>query len=131
MTKKADKWPSIVVWDRNDYIQETEKQLNDINVYKDVCFNDKHFKELVGTSNKLFQNLKTKRKISDKQLKYFTYQYKKVTKIDKLYLLSKITKRLTNGPVMSNCDTLTEKASEFLDHNVKTVMQKFKSYIKN
>ena len=69
MTKKADKWPSIVVWDRNDYIQEIEKQLNDINVYKDVCFNNKHFKELVGTSNKLFQNLKTKRKISDKQLK--------------------------------------------------------------
>ena len=131
MTKKADKWPSIVAWDHNDYIQEIEKQLNDINVYKDVCFNDKHFKELVGTSNKLFQNLKTKRKISDKQLKYFTYQYKKVTKIDKLYLLSKIPKRLANGPVMSNCDTLTEKASEFLGHDLKTVMQKCKSYIKN
>ena len=40
-------------------------------------------------------------------------------------------KRLANGPVISNCDTLTERASEFLDHDLKTVMQKGNSYIKN
>ena len=40
--------------------------------------------ELVETSNKLFQNLKVKAKTSDKQLKYFTYQYKNVTNLGKL-----------------------------------------------
>ena len=44
----------------------------------------------MGTSNQLFQNLKSKGKISDKQLKYFTYEYKKVSNLGKLYLLRKI-----------------------------------------
>ena len=115
-------------------VKEAEKQLNDANVYKDVCFNAKLLQELVGTSNKLFQNLKAKGKISDKQLKYFTYQYKKVINLGKLYLLPKMHKRLANvpgRPVISNCGTSTEKASEFLDHHLKPVMQKGKSYIKD
>ena len=111
--KKADKGSCVVVWDRNDYIKEAEKQLNDTNVYTDVCFNEKLLQELVGTSNKLFQNLKAKGKISDKQLKYFTYQYKKVTNLGKLYLLPKIHKCLANvfgRSVTSSC--ATEKASK-------------------
>ena len=122
MIKKADKGSCVVVWDRNYYIKEAEKQLNDTNVYKDVYFKDKLLKELVRTSNKLFQNLKAKGKISDKQLKYFTYQYKKVSNLGKLYLLPKIHKRLANvprRPEISSCGTL------------KPVMQKGKSYIKD
>ena len=34
-------------------------------------------------------------------------------------------------PVISNCGTPTGKASEFLDHHLKPVMQKSKSYIKD
>ena len=34
-------------------------------------------------------------------------------------------------PVKSNCDTPTEKASEFLDHHLKPVMQGSWSYIKD
>ena len=131
--KKAGKGSCAVVWDSNDYIKEAEKQLNDVNVYKDVCFNAKLLQELVGTSNKLFQSLKAKGKIGDMQLKYFTYQYKKVTNLGKLYLLPKIHKRLANvpgRPVISNCGTLTEKTSEFLDHHLKPVMQKGKLYSK-
>ena len=133
-TKKADKGYCVVVWNHINYIKEAEKQLNDTNVYKDVCFNEKLLQELVGTSNKLFQNLKVKGKISDKQLKYLMYQYQKVTILGKLYLLPKIHKRLANvseKPVMSNCGTPTKKASEFLDHHLKPVMQKGESYIKH
>ena len=68
--------------------------------------------ELVGKSNKLFQNLKAQGKISEKQFKYFTYKYKKVTNLGKLYLLPKIHKRLANvpgRPVISNHGTSTEK----------------------
>ena len=52
----------------------------------------------------------------------------------KLYLLPKIHKRLKNvpgRPVISNCGTPTEKASEFLDHHHKPVMQSGWSYIKD
>ena len=107
-----------MVWDRNDHILKAEKQLSDANVYKDVSFNEKNLQELVGTSNQLFQNRKSKGKISDKQLKCFTYAYKKVSNLGKFYLLPKIHKRLNNipeRPVISNCGTPAEKASEFLD----------------
>ena len=130
MIKKADKGSYVHVWDRNDYIKEAEKQLNDTNLYKDVCFNEKLLRKLKGTSNKLFQNLKAKGIISDKQLKYFRYQYKKVTNLGKLYLLPKIHKRLANVPrmpVISSCGIPIEKASEFLDHHLKSVMQKGKN----
>ena len=43
-------------------------------------------------------------------------------------------KRLANipgRPVISNCGSGTEKASEFLDYHLKSVMQKGKSYIKD
>ena len=51
-----------------------------------------------------------------------------------MYHLPKIHKRLFNvpgRPVISNCGTPTEKASEFLDSHLKTVMQENWSYIKN
>ena len=32
--KKADKGSCVVVWNRNDYIAEAEKQLSDVNIYK-------------------------------------------------------------------------------------------------
>ena len=132
--KKADKGSTAVVWDRNDYVLEAEKQISDANICKDVSFNEKNLQELVGESNQLFQNLKSKGKISDKRLKYFTYEYKKVSNLRKLYLLSKIHKRLHNvpgRPVILNCGTPTEKASEFLDYHFKPIMQRGKSYIKD
>ena len=36
--KKADKGSCVVVWDREDYIAEASKQLNDESVYKSVKF---------------------------------------------------------------------------------------------
>ena len=45
---------------------EAEKQLRDANVYKDVSFIENVLQDLVGTSNKLFENLKAKGKISEK-----------------------------------------------------------------
>ena len=111
--KKANKGSTVVVWDRNDYILETEKQLSDANVYKDVSFD---------VSFSFFKT--SKGKIRDKQLKCFTYEYKKVSSLGKLHLLPKICKRLHNvpwRPAISNFGTPTEKASEFLDITVLDV----------
>ena len=92
MIKKADKGSSVVVWDRRDYIAEAEKQLKDQNVYKDVDFTEKILQDLAESSNKMLRSLKTKGKIDEKQLKYFTYEYKKTCNLGKLYLLPKIHK---------------------------------------
>ena len=122
-----------MVWNSNDYILEAEKQFSDANAYKDVSFNEKILQELAATSNQAFQNLKPKGKTSDTQLKYFTYEYKKVSNLGKLYLLTKIHNRLHNvrdRPVILNCGTPMEKA-EFLDYYLKPIMQEGKSYIKD
>ena len=79
-------------------------------------------------------NLKRKGSITEKELKYFTIGFKKATNLGKLYLLPKIHKRLESvpgRPVISNCGTSTEKVSEFLDSQLKPVMQSSWSYIKD
>ena len=63
--------------------------------------------------------------ISSKTLKYFTYEFKKTTKIHK---------RLENvpgRPIISSCGAPTEKASEFLNFHLKSIMQNGASYIKD
>ena len=53
--------------------------------------------------------------------------------MNKIYFLPKIHKRLYDvleKPVVSNCGTPTEKASEFLDNQLKEVIQNGWSYIK-
>ena len=133
--KKADKGSCVVVWDRYDYILEAEKQLSDTNVYENPSnFSETTLQNLVENSNKIFKKLKSKGKISDKELKYFTFEYKKASNPGKMYLLPKIHKRLANvpgRPVISCCGTPTEKVSEFLDSQLKSVMKSGESYIKD
>ena len=55
-----------------------------------------------------------RREISDKELKYFTYSFKKKTNLGKLYFLPgipRINKRFNlvpGTPVLTNCGTPTE-----------------------
>ena len=132
--KKADKGSGIVVCDRADYLRKAEKQLLDKNVYQEVQSKKQMLSNLVDTSNKFFRGLKTKGFIAEKELKYFTYEYKKACNLGKMYLLPKIHKRLSDvpgRPVISNCGMPTEKVSEFLDYQLKPVMQNGKSYIRD
>ena len=88
--KRADKGLCVVVWDRLDYLSEAEKQLGDKNIYKDASFNDKILGDLVETSNQMFLNLKRKGSISEKEMKYFVYNYKNASNLGKLCFLPKI-----------------------------------------
>ena len=76
--KKAGKGLCVVVWDRENYIAETSKQLNDDSVYKSVKCKDNILQDLVEKSNGIFKGLKQKGKITEKQLKYFTIEHKKL-----------------------------------------------------
>ena len=71
--------------------------------------------------------------ICEKELKYFTYNFKKASNLGKLYFLPKIHKRLSavsGSPVISNCATPTEKVCECLDCLLKPIMQDSLCYIK-
>ena len=103
--KPADKGSCVVVWDRTDYLLEAEKHLSDSSTYKEVKFGDKELLKLVEESNKMFKRLLSKKCILPEESKYFSYNFKKVTNLGKLYFLPKIHKRLYNvpgRPVISN-----------------------------
>ena len=90
-------------------------------MYRDVNFNSKILQNLAETSKDIFKNLKRKEKIIEKELKYFIINHKKAANLGKMYLLPKIHKSLYDvpgRPAISNCGTLTEKVSEFLDNQL-------------
>ena len=124
--KPADKGSCVVVWDREDYIAEADRQLKDNETYESSSLKDEDLVKLVEKSNSIFQSLRKRKLITEEELKYFTYKYKKTTNFGKMYLLPKIHKSLVNvagHPVISNYGTPTEKASEFLDHHLQPIVR--------
>ena len=84
--------------------------------------------------NSAFDGLCNKKLVTEKELKYFSYNFKNACCPDKMYLLPKIRKRsfdISGRPVISNCGTPTEKMSEFLYHHLQPVMKGGRSYVKD
>ena len=112
---------------------EAKKQLSDKNVYQEVSNSENILSKLAEMSNKVFNSFKKRGYIIEKQLKYFSYEYRKATNFGKLYILPKIHKKLHNvpgQPVISNCGTPTEKCLEFLDYHLKSLIQRGWPYTK-
>ena len=83
--------------------------------------------KLTEKSNKIFESLKRRDFVSEQQLNYFRFDFKKVCNLGKVYLLPKIQKEMFNvpgSPVISNCGTPTEKVSEFLDSHLQPIARK-------
>ena len=98
--KRADKGLCVVVWDKMDYLLEAEKQLRNMNVSKSVNFKEKLLTDLVDSSNNMFLNLKRKGLISQKELRYFTYEFKKSTNLgSSTYCLKSIRDYLRLSPI--------------------------------
>ena len=132
--KPANKGSAVVVWDRQDYLKEAERQLSDRRIYKEVKVTEKDLVDLVDKSNKIFADLERRNIIQEKEKNYFKFNFKKATNVGKFYLLPKIHKSLSKvpgRPVISNCGMPTEKISEYLDHHLQPLMKQGESYIKN
>ena len=85
--KPADKGSCVVVWDREDYIAEADRQLKDNETYESSSLKDVDLVKLVEKSNSIFQSLRKKKLITEEELKCFIYKYKKATNFGKMYLL--------------------------------------------
>ena len=104
--KPVDKGSCVVVWDREDYIAEIDRQIIDNETYESSSFKD--------------ADLWKKETFNEEEFKYLTYKYKKTTNFRKMYLLPQIHKRLVSvpgRPAISIGSKPTRKASEFLDHH--------------
>ena len=89
--KSADKFSAVVVWDREDYIKEAEKQLGDEEVFEEVSNDD--VAPLVKTINGVLAKI---RKWGDLKRDTLDYFIMKDPKFARFYLLPKIHKRLHN-----------------------------------
>ena len=127
MIKSADKGSAVVLWDREDYIKEAEKQLGDEEVYEEVS-NDAA--PLLKTINEVNAKIRKRGDLKRDNLDYFIM---KDTKFARFYLLPKIHESLHNVPdraVTSSSGYYTENISSFLDHHLQPLTQAVKSYIK-
>ena len=118
----------MVVWDREDYLKEASKQLEDKDIYEEVQ-NDPS--TLINTIMRALEKIRIRGDLSNDTLNYFLV---KDPKFARFYLLPKIHKRLNNvpgRPVISNCGFYTENISSFLDHQLQPMAQKMNSFIKD
>ena len=126
--KGADKGSAVVVWDRDDYIQEAEKQLGDKEIYEEVS-NDPQ--PLINTIHRAVEKIRKRGDLSADNIKYFMV---KDPKFARFYLLPKIHKRLENvpgEPCISNSGFYTENISAFLDFHLQPLTREVESYIKD
>ena len=118
--KGADKGSAVVVWDREDYKKEAEKQLGVSDVYEEV---PDDAEPLISTIHTTLENIRKRGDLKKENIQYFEV---KDTKFARFYLLPKIHKR-----VISNCGYYTENISPFLYFNLQPLAQAVKSYIKD
>ena len=117
-----------MLWDREDYIKEAEKQFGNTDVYEEVHDNSE---PLIRT---LHRTLEENRKKGDLKKRAIKYIEVKDPKIATFYLLPKIHKRLSNvpdKPAISNCGYYTKNISAFLDFHLQPLTKAVKSFIKD
>ena len=75
LIKKADKGSCVLVWDRNDYLQKAERQLSNTKVYRNVSNTENILRKLSETNSRMFNSLKRRYFLTEKQMKYFTNDF--------------------------------------------------------
>ena len=91
--KEADKGSCVVVWDREDYLKESNSQLGDGNVYESLSGD--FVSPLVKVIKSALDTIDKRGDISRETLDYFLVD---TPKVGRYYLLPKIHKGLFNVP---------------------------------
>ena len=115
--KQADKGSAVVVMDREKYVDEAMRQLNDSDVY--IPLQKDPTTTMIKKINARINKLHADGYISDSSLQYLLINSD--ARAGRFYLLPKMHKANCPGrPVISGCNTPTEKISAFVDHQLKT-----------
>ena len=118
--KGADKGSAVVISDREDYLKEAHKQLEDKDVYEEVQ-NDSSI--LINTTMHALEKIRIR---GDLPNDTFNYSLVKDPKFGRFYLLPMIHKCLHNvpgRPVISNSGFYTENISSFLVHYLQPIIK--------
>ena len=126
--KPADKGLAVVVMDRARYVGEAMRQLSDKDVY--LPLSNDPTAEMVDIINERVRRLHSDGYIIDSTLQFLLINCN--ARAGRFYLLPKIHKKNSPGrPVISGCNTPTEKISAFVDHQLKHLVPQIPSYVKD
>ena len=125
--KSADKGSGVVVMDRNWYIDECSRQLNDSKFYKTL---DKDITTDIQKRIRIYVERMHRDKIIDDHTKRFLILTD--PKPGRFYILPKIHKQGNPGrPIVSSNSHPTERISQFVDYHLKPLVQTTQSFIKD
>ena len=135
--KPADKGSAVVVLDREQYLFEVQRQLNDVVYYKKL---DKPiYLETIPMVDKILKSLKSKKFINAKQVEYLKGDPQPRER--RFYALPKIHKdprkwtvpfEIPPGrPIVSDCGSETYHTAEYLDFHLNPLSNKHPAYVKD
>lgn len=135
--KPADKGGATVIMNKENYILEAERQLNDSKYY--VKLNKPIYLNNIPVINTILGNMLRDKYISKEQLKYLSGPDKINNRT--FYLLPKIHKNPTawlqpnrmppGRPIVSDVGSETYRISEYIDSFINPLANKHPSFIKN
>ena len=125
--KPADKGGAIVVLNTTDYINEGLRQLNNKTFYRKLGRNP--IPKISADINSFLNFIKERKLLTATHLQFLTV---KNPRTPIFYMLPKIHKINNPGrPIVSACDSPTEKLSAYIDSFIKPLAQLVPSYIKD
>ena len=126
--KQADKGSAVVVIDKETYINEARRQLDDREVYTPLDRDPTE--DMAEIINERIKDCHDKGNIDKKTRDYLMVS--EDARPGRFYLLPKIHKPGCPGrPVVSGCSTTTEKISEFVDNKLRPLVPEVESYVKD
>ena len=127
--KKANKGSGKVIWYREDYLKEEEKQGGEKETYEEVSSDP--VSPFISIVNGCLSGVKNRGDIPNETLEYF---FINKPNLGRLYLSPKIHQRLHNvpgRPVTSDSGFFTENISAFLEYHLKPLSPIVRSFIKD
>lgn len=135
--KPADKGATVVILDRDQYILEAERQLNDPVYYKKL--DEPIYLDTIPLIDDILQRLKAKKFINAKQRKYLKGNLQPRER--RFYTLPKIHKDPTSWtvpfevpagrPIVSDCGSETYHTAEYLDFYLNPLSTRHPAYLKD
>ena len=128
MIKKADKGGSIVVMNKNDYLQKVYNHLKNSKQYKTISKDPT--KDLITNINSFIETTVNHYLINKNTAKFITPTINH--RVPLFYILPKIHKKDVPGrPIVSAVNSATEHISEFLNICLQPILPHLKSYVKD
>ena len=135
--KPADKGSMVVVMDREQYLWEGHRQLNDAKYYSKL--NTPIYMDTLTQIVRIFKTLYEKKFINAKQRNYLIGESE--PRARRFYLLPKIHKDPSKWsqpfiippgrPIVSDCNSETYRSAAFIDYYLNPLAKKHDSYIKD